>query len=106
MTLPGFNAETSLYKTSVHYRLKGTSVQAGGIMPQLCGPCFRDSTGACVKNCTFPCSPSACQDDCTIQCPQCNGFVGCARLACCCLCLGGSLGPDPTSPCHFRCNLT
>jgi hypothetical protein len=23
MTLPGFNAETSLYKTSVHYRLMG-----------------------------------------------------------------------------------
>jgi len=122
MTLPGFNAETSLYQTTVHYRLKGTSAQADGIMPQLvpfCGPCFRNAAGACVRNCTFcepfpphcfivtePCSASACQDDCTIECPQCNRFVGCARLACCCRCLGGFLGPDPHSPCHFRCIFT
>jgi hypothetical protein len=121
MTLPGFHAETSLYKTSVHYRLKGISVQAGGVMPQLflhCGPCFRDATGACVKNCTFcvgflplcfsrtrPCSPSACQDDCTIQCPQCNASVGCARSACCCRCLGGFLHRDLNSPCGFDCIL-
>ena len=39
MALPGFNAATSLYKTSVHYRLMGASVQANGVVPQLCGPC-------------------------------------------------------------------
>jgi hypothetical protein len=35
MTLPGFSAETSLYKTGIHYHLTGGSVQAGGIVPQL-----------------------------------------------------------------------
>ena len=119
MTLPGFNAETSLYKTSVQYRLTGASAQVDGVIPQLfsfCGPCYLNTAEVCVRDCTFceplpphcftftyPCSPSACPDSCTIQCPQCNRFVGCARLACCCRCLGGFLTPDPTSPCHFRC---
>ena len=31
MALPGFNAETSLYKTSLHYRLMGASVHADGV---------------------------------------------------------------------------
>jgi hypothetical protein len=61
MTLPGFNAETSLYRTSVHYRLMGSSVHANGFMPQQafarCGPCYRNwqinpNTGACVRDCT------------------------------------------------------
>jgi len=76
MTLPGFNAETSLYKTSIHYRFMDASVQADGVVLQqlvFCGPCFRDATGSCMKNCTFcfglprhcftrtePCDPSAC----------------------------------------------
>jgi len=76
MTLPGFNAETSLYKTSVHYRSMGAPVQADGVVPQqvrvFCGTCHLDDTGACVQNCTicgprfchffgtFPCAPSAC----------------------------------------------
>jgi hypothetical protein len=122
MTSPGFSAETSLYQTSVHYRSTAASVQVDGIMPQLfpfCGPCHLNTAGACVRDCTFcepfpphcftftrPCSPSACSDSCTSQCPQCNRLVGCARLACCCRCLGGFLSPNPTSPCHFRCILT
>jgi hypothetical protein len=83
MTLPGFNAEASAYKTNVHYRSMGATVQADGVVPQQlsCGPCFLDNTGACVQDCTFtscvplgrfgrrcftytltePCSPSACQ---------------------------------------------
>jgi hypothetical protein len=40
MTLPGFNAETSLYKTSVHYRLMGALVQADGVIPN-CSPVGR-----------------------------------------------------------------
>jgi hypothetical protein len=78
MTLPGFSAEISLYRTTVHYRLTGTSVEADGVVPQqvhthtFCGPCYLDETRACVQNCTtclghlclpsltFPCDPSAC----------------------------------------------
>ena len=103
MTLPGFNAETTLYKTSVHYRLTGAMVQADGIMPQLfsfCGNCYLNATGSCVKNCTFcepfpphcftfaaPCNPSACQE------PHCcpPGFH------CCGDCLPGRCVPDPFS---------
>ena len=88
MTLPGFNAETSLYKTSIHYRFMGALVQADGVIPQLfsCGPCFTDATGACLRNCTEPCDPSACQ-------PQCcrPGFH------CCGDCLPGNCVPVPFS---------
>ena len=48
MTLPGFNAETALYKTSSYYRSLGTIVPLAGAVPQLvhppatvCGPCNR-----------------------------------------------------------------
>jgi hypothetical protein len=88
MTLPGFNAETSLYSSSVHYRLIGASVQAGGVVPQQlsCGPCLLDSTGACVRNCiictsigrlhlchpfpTLVCDPSACPSPPPVDCDQ------------------------------------
>ena len=119
MTLPGFSAETSLYKTSVRYRLMGASAQADGVVLQqlvFCGPCHLRPNGACVRDCrfcepfpphcftfTYPCSPSACLDSCTLDCPQCNRFVGCARSVCCCRCLGGFLVSEPTAPCHFRC---
>ncbi len=49
MTLPGFNAETSLYRTSVPYRLMGASVQAGGVMLQQAS-CF----GRCARYCAGP----------------------------------------------------
>lgn len=54
MTLPGFNAETSLYKTSVHYRLMEALVQADGVLPQFCGPCHYETV--CVQDCEF-CTP-------------------------------------------------
>jgi hypothetical protein len=46
MTLPGFNAETALYKTSADYRSRVTAVGLAGVVPQLdprgthCGPCI------------------------------------------------------------------
>jgi hypothetical protein len=76
MTLPGFNAETSLYKTSVHYRSMGTFVQAHPVtlQPQLasidgpyaplpgayCGPCYNnyrlccDEFGNCSRESCHP----------------------------------------------------
>ena len=69
MTLPGFTAETSLYKTSLHYRLMGVLVRAGGVTFQQvhiqqmfpfprpihfppfplvrCGSCYFDVNGQC-----------------------------------------------------------
>jgi hypothetical protein len=48
MTLPGFNAEISLYKASVDYRSHWTDVRLAGAVPQLvdppgtvCEPCNR-----------------------------------------------------------------
>ena len=38
MTLPRFNAETSLYKTSIDYRSRVTAVQLAGARPQLVDP--------------------------------------------------------------------
>jgi hypothetical protein len=110
MTIPGFNAETSLYKTSVHYRLTGASVQADGVTPSQvsfpirpfgsCGPCYRDISGNCSRDCggcilfptvscyhwTEPCNPSACPPPC---CPP--GYH------CCGECLPGRCVPDPFS---------
>jgi hypothetical protein len=58
MTLPGFNADASLYKTGIHYLSMGALVQGGvqdgRVVPQQvppCGPCYLDKTGACVKSC-------------------------------------------------------
>jgi hypothetical protein len=38
MTLPGFSAEASLYKTSVDYRSHETAAQLVGAVPQLVDP--------------------------------------------------------------------
>src|SRR5262245_7745290 len=57
MTMPGFNAKTSLYKSSVCYHLMGSYVQAGGVVPQQftlpfrCGPCIALPNG-CVQTCS------------------------------------------------------
>jgi hypothetical protein len=57
MTLPGFNAETSLYRTNVGYRSRRTAVQLVGAVPQLidpvgthCFPCNRFGFQFC-QNC-------------------------------------------------------
>jgi hypothetical protein len=57
MALPGFNAETSLYRTSVDYhRSHGTAVRLAGVVPQLvdpvgthCLPCNRFGLQFCVN---------------------------------------------------------
>ena len=54
MRLPGFGAQSSLYKTSGYYQMAGGFEHVDGITSQLieCGPCFW-SDGKCVRNCTF-----------------------------------------------------
>ena len=56
MTLPGFNAETALHKTSVDYRSHRTAVPRAGVVPQLvdplgthCLPCNRSGRQFCVN---------------------------------------------------------
>jgi hypothetical protein len=68
MAMPGFNAETSLYRSRVSYNLRRASVGANGVMPQqfgfgpaghiVCGMCQSDrATGLCAMSCTrFWCS--------------------------------------------------
>ena len=48
MTLPGFNAETSLYKTSTHYHSMGAPYQADSLVLPQFDPC----------NCRHRCCPS------------------------------------------------
>ena len=106
MGTPGFAAEHSLYKSRVHYYTAAALAQAAGAIPQefslpvlpeaplqgvpmpLAGfstcdwYCYRDDTGACVRNCTIctraedgcsdttkPCPDSEC---CPIGQEQCN----------------------------------
>jgi hypothetical protein len=64
MTLPGFNAETALYKASVDYRSHGSAAQPTGVMPQLvdppgtvCGPCMGFGWQVC-HNCRI--EPARC----------------------------------------------
>jgi hypothetical protein len=62
MTLPGFNAETSLHRTSIHYRSMGALVQADGVTFErtsitihpfkACGPCYYGFNG-CSRDCGF-----------------------------------------------------
>ena len=53
MTLPGFNAEASLYRTSVRYGSKEALVRAGGVMPQQLPHLFCRPTDC-------PCQKAAC----------------------------------------------
>jgi hypothetical protein len=56
MTLPGFNADTSLHRTNIDYRSRWTGVQLAGAMPQLvdapgtfCEPCNRFGWQICYN---------------------------------------------------------
>jgi hypothetical protein len=65
MNFPGFTGEASLYRTGGSYRTTGSGApQSNEVIPsQLpfpgasplvinCGTCYRDETGACVRDCT------------------------------------------------------
>jgi hypothetical protein len=53
MSLPGFGAQSSLYKTIGNYWMAGSFDHAQGIIPQsiTCGACFWQNN-ACVRECT------------------------------------------------------
>ena len=77
MNIPGYTAEASLCKTSGRYgySLRAFAQANTGVIPSLirrCGPCYRDDTGACVRDCTNPCPPGHLPNGCggtdTIPC--------------------------------------
>ena len=91
MNIPGFNADTSLYKTNNHYRVNGSYSRAGNeLEPMLSlndlieisphylnlGPILREhdvyvSARACCQNCmTFPCADEQCRRQRLYHCTQ------------------------------------
>ena len=76
MGIPGFTAEDSFSETSGHYYTSAGRAQVqGAILPEFrlspfaaptpsCFPCYLDSTGACVQDCTVcvPGQVDGCQD--------------------------------------------
>jgi hypothetical protein len=86
MNMPGFSAEVSSYKSSVHYRSMAALVQAdGAIFQQLpfagitrCGPCYTDDTGACVRDCLNPNG----EDTHKVACPPSQCPAGCGPCIC------------------------
>jgi hypothetical protein len=123
MALPGFSAETSMYTTSVHYRLMDASVQIDGVMLQQvssqlnlvgsCGPCYTHTNGQCSRDCgrcvahnacvywTEPCNPLVCPPpNCTARKDHCTEAGG--NIVDCHPLVGGCAScPDPT--CCFVC---
>ena len=86
MSIPGFAAETSVYKTSNHYRLASRGLLSNGVVPQGCG--FLDWLG-CAGIISGG-AAQACIPHCFDACKQ--GAAACA------LCVGQCL-PDPFSFC-------
>ena len=86
MSIPGFAAETSVYKTSNHYRLASRGLMSNGVVPQGCG--FLDWLG-CAGIISGG-AAQACIPHCFDACKQ--GAAACA------LCVGQCL-PDPFSFC-------
>ncbi len=92
MSLPGFTAEASVYKTKVHYQMASTLDQADGVSsPQFglssgnpysfcgrgwdCGPCGW-SAGVCSRVCKWP-------HGCIVGAPVCNIMdCPCSPTAC------------------------
>ena len=67
MTLPGFNAEMSLYKSTAHYRLMTASAQFGGVeLQQQLPHCDQN----CLDNCLLRCFDfdNACRTECHLRC--------------------------------------
>jgi hypothetical protein len=73
MPLPGFTAETSLFRTRVDYRSQGTAVRLGGAVPQLVDPVGTDC---------FPCNSFGWQfcQNCFIEPGKCvSWYQKCSR---------------------------
>jgi hypothetical protein len=68
MRLPGFNAESSVYKTTSQYQMAVGVFDSGQIIPQLtCSKCYCDDSGACVQDCVIPCPPGVKPNGCPTE---------------------------------------
>jgi hypothetical protein len=68
MKIPGFTAETSLFKTSQSYHVARTLGQtAAAIRPAVIRD--PDCVSACVDRCADSSSPQACFNHCFRRCP-------------------------------------
>ena len=95
MSMPGFNAESSVYVTQYRYMaLMRGSVSNSRVAPA--GTCTCSDAGCDNPTCTCSCPI---QDPCDV----CDHLVGCARLACLCRCNGGRLAAGGIGPCPFHC---
>jgi hypothetical protein len=103
MTLPGFTAKTSIYKTRVHYHAvcslaetAGVAVKPGIVPPfrkpnLKCDACYWDlyDTGECVRDCYVPpCQPGD---------PLCGVKLECPPSACGCRPVGIDCQPPVTA---------
>ena len=80
MRLPGFAAESSVYRTSGHYQISSASEQAGGVILQElsfspvlrhCGTCYLDPMLGCVRDC-YACPPGRPPDGCSDWTERCD----------------------------------
>ncbi len=119
INIPGFTAETSLYKTSTHYRLLGALIRGSGVVPQqsdceiACGIADAACLTACIASGPFyPLCASACTAATVLCLSQCQdggggsggggtgggggggGQCGCPRNNKCC----GSCVKEPGKP--------
>jgi hypothetical protein len=103
MTLPGFTAETSLYRTTGQYHTARAQHQIQGMVP----PAFVDS--GCYNNCYSRCysehvnywgdAQAICTDDCTTQC-TCKPVTICQKNGLCTTCTTSCGGDsDSTTTC-------
>lgn len=82
MTMPGFTAESSVYRTSGYYQMTvGFAAHRNVIQPSqvTCDPgCIADCPSACDfdPRCTFFCERACCQP--TVTCGPCVGSRGCS----------------------------
>jgi hypothetical protein len=89
MCLPGFGAESSLYKTGGHYQMAEGSDHTYGITPQIaCGGCYWYN-GECVMDCYNRCPPGVKPNGCggyeTVPCRpprQCPPKPPCCPAGC------------------------
>jgi hypothetical protein len=89
MMMPGFSAETSLYRSSLAYYQLAVTADFGHQMVQ-------PAQGSCT--CTSP----TCQWSCPPADP-CADLRGCAQTHCYCQQDGCRVVPDIHPPCFFHC---
>ena len=68
MNMPGFTAESSVYRTSGHYQMTaGFDANGGVIRPQACD---RDCMSECVEACDYDFPPGRMRAQCVLACPR------------------------------------